>query len=378
MNITRKFTRRFGLGTIVAATAFSMVACGTEAEGDGDDEQLTIGVTVYAMESFITEGQEGIDRYAAEHDIEILWNVANNDVSAQADHVDQYVSADVDAIVIVPVQAETLEAQVNAANAAGIPILDVNAELKNDNLDASVQPDDVAAGEVETEMMMEELGGEGNIVVLEGPLGGSGEINRGQGIDNVLEEHPDVEVLARDTANWNREEAVTLMSNWISAFGDDIDGVVSQNDDMGLGARQALREAGMDDVPVVGIDAVADGIAAVQNGDFIGTALQNGTVQLATGVAVAAKIARGEDVQDEYIYIMPAVTEDNADEVEAHVVTEREEFLDGLADLIEQNLQTGDIAYEGLSTQEAGDEDETDADEAEAGGVEVNSAEDES
>lgn len=357
MNITSTITRRAVLGTAATVAAFSMVACsnGDGGGGEGGEDQLTIGVTVYAMESFITEGKEGIDRYAEDNNIEILWNAANNDVSTQADQIDQYVNAAVDAIVIVPVQADTLEAQVNAANAAGIPILDVNAALNNENLDASVQPDDVAAGELEAEMMMEEIGGEGNVVVLEGPLGQSGEINRGQGIDNVLAEHPDVEVLARDTANWNREEAVNLMSNWISAFGDDIDGVISQNDDMGLGARQALREAGMDDVPVVGIDAVADGIEAVKNGDFIGTALQNGTVQLATGVAVAAELARGEeDVQDEYTYIMPAVTQDNAEEVEAHVVTEREEFLNGLSELIEQNLETGDIAYEGLSTQGEG------------------------
>ncbi len=359
MNTPQKFARRTVLGAAATAAALTLAACGGDGGGGEDGEEpLTIGVTVYAMESFITEGQEGIDQYAEDNNIEILWNAADNDVSTQADHIDQYVNAGVDAIVIVPVQAETLEAQVNAANAADIPILDVNAALNNPNLDASVQPDDVAAGELEAEMMMEEIGGEGNVVVLEGPLGQSGEINRGEGIDNVLAEYSDVEVLARDTANWNREEAVNLMSNWISAFGDDIDGVISQNDDMGLGARQALREAGMDDVPVVGIDAVADGIEAVKNGDFIGTALQNGTVQLATGVAVAERLARGEDVQEEYTYIMPAVTQENAEEVERHVVTERDDFLNGLSELIEQNLETGDIAYEGLSTQE-GPEGET-------------------
>lgn len=338
---------RLAAGSFVTVATLSLIACGEDA----DDDTTTIGVTVYAMEAFITEGQEGINRYAEDSNIEVLWNVANNDVSTQADHIDQFVNSGVDGILIVPVQADTLEAQVNAANAAGIPIVDVNAALGNPNLDASVQPDDVAAGELEAEMMMEEIGGEGNIVVLEGPLGQSGEINRGQGIDNVLEDYPDVEVLARDTANWNREEAVNLTANWISSFGDDIDGVISQNDDMGLGARQALREAGMDDVPVVGIDAVADGITAVQNGDFIGTALQNGTVQLAAGLAVTDRLARGEDVEDSYTYVMPAVTEENVDEVEADVVSERDEFLDGLSELVEDNLESGDIAYQGLSNQ---------------------------
>lgn len=349
--------------TVTAAglVALSLAACGAgdpsanngsgggEGEGDG---RVTVGVTVYDMSSFITEGKEGIDRYAEENNIEVLWNVAKMDVTTQATQVDQYIQAGVDAIVVVPVQADTLQPQVAAAKEAGIPFLDVNATLNNPDVAGSVQPDDVAAGAQEAQMMVDELGGKGNVVILQGPLGGSGEINRGAGIDQVLAENPDIKVLAKDTANWSRDEAVNKMKNWISAFGDEIDGVISQNDDMGLGAKQALREVGKDDVPVVGIDGIEDGLNAVKSGDFIGTSLQNGTVQLATGVAVAAKIARGEDVEKELVYIMPPVTSENVEDAIKHVVTEREDFLSGLSKLIAGNLETGNIAYEGLPGQE--------------------------
>ncbi|GAB3618467.1 sugar ABC transporter xylitol/D-threitol-binding protein ThpA [Okibacterium endophyticum] len=358
MKITRSIKRLSGVVVAGAAIA-SLAACGagdpSANSGSGSEEggeRVTIGVSVYDMSSFITAGKEGIDRYAEDNNIEILWNSAGMDVTTQADQVDQYISAGVDAIMVVPVQAETLEPQVAAAKAADIPLLDVNATLNNPDVAGSVQPDDVAAGEQEAQMMMDELGGAGNVVILQGPLGGSGEINRGQGIDNVLAENPDVTVLAKDTANWSRSEAVNKMKNWISAFGGEINGVISQNDDMGLGAKQALREAGMEDIPVVGIDGIEDGLNAVKSGDFIGTSLQNGTVQLATGVAVAAKIARGEDVEKNLVYTMPAITQENVDDAIEHVVTDREAFLDGLSDLIEKNLETGDIAYEGLPGQE--------------------------
>ncbi len=355
MRISKTFTRLVGFGA-AAAAMISLTACGagdpssnsTNAAGQA---RITVGVTVYDMSSFITEGKEGIETYADENNIEILWNSANNDVSTQASQVDQYIQAGVDAIVIVPVQADTLEPQVDAAVAAGIPILDVNATLNNDNITASVQPDDVAAGAQEAQMMMDQLGGEGNVVILQGPLGGSGEINRGAGIDQVLAEYPNVTVLAEDTANWKRDEAVNKVKNWISAFGDEIDGVISENDDMGLGAAQALREAGLTDVPVVGIDGIEDGLNAVKDGTFIGTSLQNGTVQLATGVAVAAKIARGEDVDTDTVYVMPAITTDNVDDAISHVVTDRTDFLAGLSAVIESNLKTGNIAYEGLPGQ---------------------------
>lgn len=355
----RSKMKRLGGVTIASFAVVSLAACGAGdpsagGNGGGDgaaSDTITVGISVYDMSSFITEGKEGIDRYAADNDIEILWNSAGMDVSTQANQIDQYISAGVDAIMVVPVQADTLQPQVAAAKAADIPFLDVNATLNNPDVAGSVQPDDVAAGEQEATMMMEKLGGKGNVVILQGPLGGSGEINRGKGIDNVLAENPDVTVLAKDTANWSRSEAVNKVKNWISAYGDDIDGVISQNDDMGLGAVQALREAGITGVPVVGIDGIEDGLNAVKSGDFIGTSLQNGTVQLATGVAVAAAIVRGEDVENNLVYLMPPVTAENVDAAIEHVVTDREAFLDDLSSLISKNLTTGNIAYEGLPGQ---------------------------
>lgn len=158
-------------------------------------------------------------------------------------------------------------------------------------------------------------------------------------------------MLAKDTANWKRDEAVNKTKNWISGFGPQINGVVAQNDDMGLGALQALKEVGRSDVPIVGIDGIEDGLNAVKSGEFIGTSLQNGTVELASGLAVASKLAKGEQVNANPVYVMPAITKDNVDVAIQHVVTERQKFLDGLVELTDKNLQTGDIAYEGIPGQ---------------------------
>ncbi|GAA0430146.1 ribose transport system substrate-binding protein [Leifsonia naganoensis] len=354
MKINR-IMRRAAVVGVATATLVGLTACGAgdpsaNTTNSSGQKHITVGISVYDMSSFITEGKEGIDTYAKENNIEVLWNSANNDVSTQASQVDQYINAKVDAIIVVPVQADTLQPQVSQAKAAKIPLLDVNATLNNKDISASVQPDDVAAGAQEAQMMMDKLDGKGNVVILQGPLGGSGEINRGKGIDQVLAKYPDVKVLAKDTANWKRDEAVNKVKNWISAFGDQIDGVISQNDDMGLGALQALKEAGKS-VPIVGIDGIQDGLSAVKDGTFIGTSLQNGTVELATGLAVAAQVARGEAKDANPVYVMPAITKDNVDAAIEHVVTDRKKFLSGLTDLINGNLKTGNISYEGLPGQ---------------------------
>ena len=346
----RTSTRRFGIA-IGGLALMATTACGAgdeSAGGSGGDATLRVGVTVYDMSSFITQGQEGMEAYAEENNIELLWNSAGGDVATQAGHVEQFTNAGVDAIIIVPVQADSLGPQLQAAKTADIPVIAVNTTLSDESaITSSVLPDDVAAGKQEMEMMTEELGGEGNIVVLQGPLGSSPELDRTEGIESVLAENPDIKILAKDTANWTRDEAVNKVKNWISSFGEEIDGIVAENDDMGLGAVQALDEAGMN-LPVVGIDGIEDGLKAMESGDFIGTSLQHGRVELATGLAVAQKVANGEEVETEYTYVMPPVTPDNVAEFKKHVVTEIDAFLETLPALIEKNLASGDIANENL------------------------------
>ena len=333
-----------------AALGFGMTGCGAGDTGANSDA-TRIGVSVYDMSSFITAGKEGMEAYAKDNNIELVWNSANLDVSTQASQVDSMINQGVDAIIVVPVQADSLAPQVSAAKAKGIPLVPVNAALDSPDVAASVQPDDVAAGAQEMQMMADRLGGRGNIVILQGPLGQSGELDRSRGIEQTLAKYPEIRVLAKDTANWKRDEAVNKMKNWISGFGPQIDGVVAQNDDMGLGALQALKEAGRSGVPVVGIDGIEDGLNAVKSGEFIGTSLQNGTVELAAGLAVANALAKGEEVNTKPVYVMPAITKENVDVAIQHVVTERQQFLDGLSDLTKKNLETGDIAYEGIPGQ---------------------------
>ncbi|KQR82465.1 LacI family transcriptional regulator [Arthrobacter sp. Leaf337] len=336
---------------LAGALTLGLTGCGAgDTAAAKDPNTPTIGVTVYSMSSFLTEGKAGMEAYAKANNINLLWNTAQMDVNTQASQVDQYINQGVDAIVVVPVQADSLGPQVAAAKAKGIPIMDLNAALASDDLSASVQPDDVAAGAQEMQTMVDELGGKGNIVILQGPLGGSGEINRGKGIDQVLAKNPGIKVLAKDTANWNRDEAVNKMRNWISAYGEKIDGVVSQNDDMGLGAVRALKEANMKK-PVVGIDGIQDGLDAVKSGDFIGTSLQNGSVQLAAGLAVAAKLAKGESVPRTLTYNMPKVTAENVDAAIQHTVTDKEAFISKIPELTTENLKTGNIAFEDLPGQ---------------------------
>ncbi|WP_067171882.1 substrate-binding domain-containing protein [Microtetraspora niveoalba] len=332
---------------ITAVLALGAAGCGAGASGSGGgDGQVRIGVTVYDMTSFITQGKEGMEAYAKARDINLTWLNAGGDVNTQASQMEQLVNAGVDAIVIAPVQADSLSPQIAQAKAKNIPVIAVNTSLKDtSSLAATVLPDDVAAGAQEMQQMADKLGGKGNIVVLQGPLASSPELDRTKGIMQTLAKYPDIKILAKDTANWNREEAVNKTKNWLSSFGDQLDGIVAENDDMALGALRALKEAGKT-LPVVGIDGIQDGLQAVKNGELIGSSLQHGRVEMGAGLAVALKVVKKESVKKDNTYVMPAITPENVDKLLDHVVTGKDAFLAKLPDLVDKNLESGNIANE--------------------------------
>ena len=156
------------------------------------------------------------------------------------------------------------------------------------------------------------LDGKGNIVIIEGPMGISSQIQRYEGIENILKNYPDIKVLYTQTANWDRAEAMALMENWLQT-GEQIDGVVAENDEMAMGAFNACKAAGLD-IPVVGIDGIPDALNSVKEGGMICSVLQNSTKQAQTAFDVALAAAKGEAVEDYYDVPFEPVTSENIDE----------------------------------------------------------------
>jgi len=308
----------------------------------------TVGVTVYNMSSYITLGKQGMDAYAAANCISLDWNSANDDVNTQISQMQQLIGKQVDAIIIVPVDASTLGPQVQQAKDAGIPVIAVNTGLIGDAaalLTANVLPDDVKAGEAEMQQLADLLGGKGNIVVLQGPLGSSPEINRTQGIKNVLAKYPDIKVLAMDTANWARDQAYNKMKSWISAFGSELNGFVSENDDMAIGGHQALAEAGID-IPITGIDGIQDGLQGVLDGWLKATNLQNGILEVAEGLAVAKLVLDGKPFTKDLWYIMPPVPDQATAQKYYDQIfgANAQQFLKDLPALVDKDVASGDLS----------------------------------
>ncbi len=202
------------------------------------------------------------------------------DALTQNNQFETMVTQKYDGILFVPIDVQAGAEAVEKAAAAKIPVVGSNTRVNSDKLLSYVGSNDVIAGEMEAESVIKAMGGKGNVVILEGPIGQSAQIERRKGNQNVLAKNPNVKVLEMKTANWSRAEAMSLTENWLTSHAGKINGIIGQNDEMALGAIEALKAKGIDlkTIPVVGIDGVSDAVRAVKAGSMV-SVLQDANAQ---------------------------------------------------------------------------------------------------
>lgn len=303
--------RAIGLLLSAVLVVGMMTGCGgesteTDASAEGGQteapegtKEKKLGITLYSLKNeFTVRIANAAQAKAEELGYELVVYDGNYDPATQISQVETMISDGCAGIILNPQDAEACSPCVDKAVEAGIPVVGVNTRVNNDNLTSYVGSLDVTAGEMEMQKIADLIGGAGKIVIIEGPMGQSAQIERRQGIQNVLDQYPDIEVLAEKTANWSRSEGMTVMENWLQAF-DQIDAVVSENDEMGLGAREAVKAAGKD-IPVIGVDGITDALNAVEAGDMVASIFQDGAGQGAKAVEVLVGVIEGGEAEENY------------------------------------------------------------------------------
>ena len=274
-----------------------------------------IGVSMAAFDdNFLTVLRNGIQSYADEKGQVVQIQDAKNDVAAQLDQIKNFIASGVTAIVVNPVDTSATQAMSDAAAAAGIPLVYVNRQPINvdtlpDN-QAFVASNEVDSGTLETKevcRLLKEAGKtEASIYVMQGELSNQAAVQRTADIHDVIG-GPDcgvkITIIDEQTANWSRDQAQTLMTNWLST-GTAFDAVIANNDEMAIGAIQALKAGGVDMKTMIvgGVDATQDALAAMQAGDLDATVFQDAAGQGKGALDAAIALASGGAVEQK-VYI---------------------------------------------------------------------------
>jgi inositol transport system substrate-binding protein len=260
--------------------------------------KVKIGATIAFFDDvFETTLRDGMTNWAKAHpDVEFAIVDARNDSAKQTGQVENFLAQGMDAIIIQPVDTAATGPMTKTIVKAGKPLVYVNR--KPSNLPKGVVycgSNAIDSGIMNMEELGKCMGGKGNLAILMGELSNEAAIARTDGTKKVVKEKfPDIKVTREQTANWRRAEAKTVMENWL-ASGQEINGVAANNDEMALGALQAIKAAGkLGKICVGGVDGTHDALESMDKGELNNTVFQDATGQGEEAVNAAYLLVKKE------------------------------------------------------------------------------------
>ena len=253
-----------------------------------------IGFSVSTLNyPFFVTLTEGARKAATENNVELVVVDAGDDAAKQTSDIEDLVSRNVGVLIVNPVDSDAVAPAVKSAMSQGIKVIAVDRGVNGVDVDCQIASDNVAGARMATEYLMELVGEGAKVAELQGVPGASATIDRGAGFHQVADQS--LQVAASQTANFNRAEGMTVMENILQSDGT-IKGVFAHNDEMALGAVEAVAASGKD-IKIVGFDATDDAQKAVKDGKMAATVAQKPDKMGETAIGTAVKIMAGETVE---------------------------------------------------------------------------------
>ena len=302
--------------TRFASLALSLMLASGAALAD-----MKIGVSMAQFDdTWLTYLRESMDTKAKSYPdgVKLQFEDARSDVVRQLSQVESFVSQKVDAIVVNPVDTAATRKITEAAVKAGIPLVYVNRRPDDLNLPkgvVTVASNDLEAGQMQMQYLAEKMGGKGDIVILLGDLANNSTTNRTKGVKEVLAKYPNIKIEQEQSGIWSRDKGMTLVNDWLTQ-GRKFDAVVSNNDEMAIGAAMALQQAGVakGSVLIAGVDGTPDGLNAVKKGSLLVSVFQDAKGQADGSIDTAVKMARNEPVEQAVWVPYRLITLQNVDQ----------------------------------------------------------------
>jgi len=303
----------------------SLIAAGVAAMMSGPLAAETLGVSIANFDdNGLTIMRNGMTSHLETLEgIELQMEDAQEDVAKQLDQINNFIASGVDAIIVNAVDTDATEAMSNAAKSAGIPLVYVNRQPGNMETlpdgQAFVASNEIESGTLAAFRMCQDLramgkSGGARAYMLMGRLSNQAAVQRSKDFHDVIgmDMCNFITLIDEQTANWSRDEAQDMMTNWI-ASGEPFDAVFGNNDEMAIGAIQAMKSSGisMDDVVVGGVDATPDALVSMQAGEMDVTVFQDLAGQGAGSIDTAIKLSKGEKVDKTVFIPFKLVTPEN-------------------------------------------------------------------
>jgi len=288
----------------------SLLVCMLPVTSFAKDLQVGVSMALFD-DNFLTIVRNSITSEMKTENVKGQIEDAKGDVAQQLQQVQNFIGQGVDAIIINPVDTNAVKPIVDLTSKAGIPLVFVNRKPATELTGkmAYVGSDSELAGRLQMEALAKRMDYKGNVAILLGDLANEATRDRTKGVEAVVAKYPGLKVVQKQTAKFTRNDAVDVVSNWMTA-GDDIQAIASNNDEMAIGALQALGKNDQK-ILIAGVDGTPDALQMIKNGKMVATVFQDAKGQGAGAVQTAVKLAKGEQVQKNVFIPYQLITKDN-------------------------------------------------------------------
>ncbi|MFJ7510865.1 ribose ABC transporter substrate-binding protein RbsB [Peribacillus simplex] len=299
---------------IMVLSLMVLAACSMDS-GLKDDKKekkdsmkdVKVGVSISTLNNpFFVSLKDGIEKEAKEKGMKVTVVDAQDDTAKQISGIEDLILQKVDVLLVNPTDSAAISSAVQSANEAGIPVITIDRSSDEGDIETFIASDNVAGGEMAAEYLVKELGEKAKVVELEGVSGASATRERGKGFHNIADKQLDV--LTSQTAEFDRTKGLNVMENILQG-NNDVQAVFAHNDEMALGAIEAIKAAGKD-IIVVGFDGNDDALKAVENGELKATIAQQPALIGVEAVNAAEKILKGDKVDDTISVPLKLVTKE--------------------------------------------------------------------
>jgi ribose transport system substrate-binding protein len=299
---------------IMVLSLMVLAACSMDS-GLKDDKKekkdsvkdVKVGVSISTLNNpFFVSLKDGIEKEAKEKGMKVTVVDAQDDTAKQISGIEDLILQKVDVLLVNPTDSAAISSAVQSANEAGIPVITIDRSSDEGDIETFIASDNVAGGEMAAEYLVKELGEKAKVVELEGVSGASATRERGKGFHNIADKQ--LEVLTSQTAEFDRTKGLNVMENILQG-NKDIQAVFAHNDEMALGAIEAIKAAGKD-IIVVGFDGNDDALKAVEKGELKATIAQQPVLIGEEAVNAAEKILKGDKVDDTISVPLKLVTKE--------------------------------------------------------------------
>ncbi|QHQ80504.1 ribose ABC transporter substrate-binding protein RbsB [Bacillus sp. FSL K6-1560] len=288
------------VSVILTLSLFLLTACSLEPpqwakpSNSGNKKEFTIGLSVSTLNNpFFVSLKKGIEKEAKKRGMKVIIVDAQNDSSKQTSDVEDLIQQGVDALLINPTDSSAISTAVESANAVGVPVVTIDRSAEQGKVETLVASDNVKGGEMAAVFIADKLGKGAKVAELEGVPGASATRERGSGFHNIADQK--LQVVTKQSADFDRTKGLTVMENLLQGH-PDIQAVFAHNDEMALGALEAINSSGKD-ILVIGFDGNKDALASIKDGKLSATVAQQPELIGKLATEAADDILHGKKVQ---------------------------------------------------------------------------------